>query len=222
MDLEVLKTSGDYLSRNITLAIQAGGFSKRMGQDKALLPFNGLRLIEYIVHRGKQLTDDILVTTNQIASFQFLHLPLYPDLLSQRGTLVGVHTALSAATRPLVAIIGCDMPFFSPQLLAYQAQLLFETGADAAVPSSLDGLEPMHAVYRRDTCLAAIQTALEKNLHSLIGWLKFLQVVEITEDQIRPFDPGLRAFTNLNTPEEYQQAEALVIADQQGKGSIRL
>lgn len=124
MNHEVLKTNGDFLSGSITLAIQAGGFSKRMGQDKALLPFNGLPLIEYIVHRGKQLTDDILVTTNKIESFQFLNLPLYPDLLPIRGTLVGVHTALSAASRPVVAIVGCDMPFFSPQLLAYQAQRL--------------------------------------------------------------------------------------------------
>lgn len=124
MNHEVLKTNGDFLSGSITLAIQAGGFSKRMGQDKALLPFNGLPLIEYIVHRGKQLTDDILVTTIKIESFQFLNLPLYPDLLPIRGTLVGVHTALSAASRPVVAIVGCDMPFFSPQLLAYQAQRL--------------------------------------------------------------------------------------------------
>lgn len=219
MNHEVLKTNGDFLSRNITLAIQAGGFSKRMGQDKALLPFNGLPLIEYIVHRGKQLTDDILVTTNKIESFQFLHLPLYPDLLSQRGTLVGVHTALSAAKRPFVAVVGCDMPFFSPQLLAYQAQILFDTGVDAVVPRSVDGLEPMHAMYRRDTCLVAIQTSFEKNLHSLIGWLKLLQVVEITEDQIRPIDPEMRAFTNLNTPEEYHQAEALVARNQQSNGS---
>ncbi len=118
----------EVLSRNITRAIQAGGFSKRMGQDKALLPFNGLPLIAYIAQRGKELTDDILVTTNKIESFQFLDLPLYQDLLPIRGTLVGVHTALSAASRPVVAIVGCDMPFFSPQLLAYQAQRLLETG----------------------------------------------------------------------------------------------
>ncbi len=88
------------------------------------------------------------------------------------------------------------------------------------MPRNLDVLEPMHGVYWRDTCLAAIQTALEKNLHSLIGWLKLLQVIEITEDQIRPFDPGLRAFTNLNTAEEYHQAEASAFADQQENGSM--
>lgn len=193
-----------------------------MGQDKALLPFTGLPLIEYIAHRGRTLTDDLLVTTNQVESFQFLNLPLCPDVSPHRGTLVGVHTALIAAKRPFVAVIGCDMPFFSPRLLAYQAQILFETGSDAVVPRSQDGIEPLHGVYRRDTCLIAIQIAFEKNIHSLIGWLKFLQVVEISEDQIHTFDPDSRAFINLNTPEEYHQAEALAIADQQDTGSIRL
>lgn len=198
----------------ITLAIQAGGLSKRMGQDKALLPFAGLRLIEYIAERGKALTNDLLITTNQVEAYQFLNLPLYPDKLTQRGSLIGMHTALNAARRPLVAVIGCDMPFFSPSLLAYQAQKLKQSDSDAAVPLSRNGLEPLHGVYRREPCLKAIQIALEKNIFSLNGWLKFLQVDEITEEQIRLYDPGFRAFTNLNTVEEYQLAEELIIDEQ--------
>ncbi len=96
----MIDTGGILFNRDITLAIQAGGFSSRMGQDKALLPFGGQPLIAFIANQARTLTDDLLVTTNQVASFDFLHLPLYPDCLSVRGALVGMHTALTAAQRP--------------------------------------------------------------------------------------------------------------------------
>ncbi len=185
-----------------------------MGQDKAFLPFHGVPLIEYIVNRGKILTNDLLVCANQAEPYQFLQLPVIADQLAQRGALVGMHTALSAAARPLVAVIGCDMPFFSPWLLGYQAQLLEESlleesQVDAVVPRSRNGLEPLHGVYRRAPCLEAINQALGKNIQSLNGWLGLMNVLEITEDQIRPFDPESHIFTNLNTPGEYQRAAGL-------------
>jgi len=210
-------TENTLFNPNITLAIQAGGLSSRMGQNKALLPFGGMPLIAYIANRGKVLTDDLLVTTNQEEAFDFLHLPLYPDRFAFRGALVGMHTALSAARRPIVAVIGCDMPFFSPSLLAFQSEQFKDHEIDAVIPRSKAGLEPLHGVYRREPCLKAIAAALENNIHSLMGWLKLLKLMEISEEQVRPFDPDFRAFINLNTPEEYQQAEALVRADQQEK-----
>ncbi|OJX47121.1 MAG: hypothetical protein BGO78_16715 [Chloroflexi bacterium 44-23] len=198
---------------NLSLAIQAGGFSKRMGQDKALIEFNNQPLIAYIASRGRSLTDDLFVTTNQIELYRFLNLPLYPDQLPFRGTLVGMHTALSSSTRPFVAVIGCDMPFFSPHLLAYAAQLLEESGMDAVVPRSREGLEPLHAVYRREICLAAVKKSLAMDVLSLIGWLSLLKVLEITEDQFKFYDPNSRAFININTPQEFQQAENLLKSD---------
>lgn len=218
----MLNTGENIFNRDITLAIQAGGFSTRMGQDKALLPFEGKPLIEFIANRGKTLTDDLIVTSNQPDSFKFLNLPVYPDHLNQSGSLVGMHTALSAAKRPLVAVVGCDMPFFSPALLAYQVKCIEESGLDVVVPRSQDGLEPFHAIYRRESCLNAIYTALEKNIYSLIGWFKLMQVEEISEEQIRPFDPDSRAFINLNTPEDYQNALELVAIDQHGNSTARL
>lgn len=199
--------------QNLSLAIQAGGFSKRMGQDKALLEFNHQPLIAHIANRGRILTDDVFITTNQIESYRFLNLPLFPDRLPIRGTLVGMHTALSSSAKPFVAIIGCDMPFFSPQLLDYEAKLLEESGMDAVVPCSRKGLEPLHAVYKRETCLAAVVKSLEMDVLSLIGWLKLLRVLEISEAQIKLYDSNYRIFINVNTPEEFKKADELLKSD---------
>jgi len=195
--------------RNLALAIQAGGFSLRMGRDKALLPFGGQPLIQHIANRGKSLTNDVLVTTNQVEVYRFLGLPLYPDHLVERGALIGMHTALTAAKRPLVAVIGCDMPFFSPRLLACQARLLIKSRKEAVVPRSREGLEPLHGVYRREPCLRAVHEALELGIRSLGGWLKLLRALEIPEAQIRRLEPDSRIFLNVNTPEDYEQVKAL-------------
>ena len=210
-----MKVSDPKYQPKVTLAIQAGGSSSRMGQNKALLPFGGVPLIEFIVKRGKSLTNDILITTNEVEAFGFLQLPLYPDRLSLRGALVGMYTALNAAQRPMVAVIGCDMPFFSPELLAFQVRQFDGKEIDAVIPRSRGGLEPLHGVYRREPCLPAIQRALENETYSLMSWLALLRVQEIADEQIHPFDRDSRVFINLNTPEEYNQAETLIHTDQQ-------
>ena len=102
----------------LTVVIQAGGESRRMGQDKALIPFLGDHLIQRVRGRVAPLADELLVTTNQPQGYRFLGLPLFPDLIPGRGALGGLYTALSAASQPLVAVVACDMPFVNAEMLA--------------------------------------------------------------------------------------------------------
>jgi molybdopterin-guanine dinucleotide biosynthesis protein A len=191
----------------LTLAIQAGGESRRMGRDKALLPFLGQPLIQRLVDRLAPLADEILVTTNSPDDYRFLGLPLYPDLEPGRGALGGLFTALSAARQPLVAVVACDLPFASREILAHGRDLLVESGADVAIPRSADGLEPLHAVYRRETCLPAIQEALEADQWKVISWFPQVKVRVLEPSELAAFDPHGLAFWNLNTPQELKEAE---------------
>jgi molybdopterin-guanine dinucleotide biosynthesis protein A len=193
----------------LTVSIQAGGQSRRMGQDKALMPFLGRPLIQRVVERMMPIAAEIIVTTNQPAAYAFLGLPLFPDLVAGRGALGGLYTALSAAQQPFVAVVACDMPFASPELLQFQAQRMEAENADVVIPAPEDGLEPLHAVYRRATCLPAIQWALENDLWKLIAWFPKVKVREVTPEEIRQYDPRGLAFANVNTPEELLQAESL-------------
>jgi molybdopterin-guanine dinucleotide biosynthesis protein A len=193
----------------ITLAIQAGGESSRMGRDKALLPFLGRPLILRVVERLAAFADEVVVTANNPADYAFLDLPLFADLQPGRGALGGLYTALHAAKHPLVAVAACDMPFASRALFEYERDLLIETGADVVIPSSAEGLEPLHAVYRRATCLPAIQGALEASEWKLIAWFPKVRVRTLTPAETARHDPQGLAFLNLNTPEEFRQAERL-------------
>lgn len=191
----------------LSIVIQAGGESRRMGQDKALIPFLGRPLIQRVIERLTPIADEILVTTNRPDDYRFLDLPLFPDLKPGRGALGGLYTALSSATCEAVAVVACDMPFASASLLEAASKLLVQEGADVVIPDSGDGLEPLHAVYRREICIPAIESAIEADKWRLISWFPQVKVRVLQPDEIKTFDPSGLAFWNLNTPEEFVEAE---------------
>jgi molybdenum cofactor guanylyltransferase len=193
----------------LTVAIQAGGESRRMGQDKALVPFLGQPLIQRVVTRIASIADEVIVTTNRPADYAFLNLPLFSDIYSGRGPLGGLYTALSSASQPLVAVIACDMPFVSPNLLAFQARIIETEAADVVIPFPKEGYEPLHAVYRRETCLPVVEWALDNEQWKLIAWFPKVKVRTLTAEECRQYDPGGLAFANLNTPHELAEAEEL-------------
>ncbi len=193
----------------LTLAIQAGGQSRRMGQDKALLSFLGKPMIARVIERIAPIAGEILVTTNHPEDYQFLGLPLYRDLIPDRGALGGLYTALSVATQPLVAVVACDMPFINYDLLAALRDRLVETKADIVIPHTGEGLEPFHAIYRRETCLPPLVAAIQADKWRVDSWFAQVKMHTFTLEEIARYDPQLLSFRNVNTPEDLQNAARL-------------
>jgi molybdopterin-guanine dinucleotide biosynthesis protein A len=193
----------------LTLAIQAGGESSRMGSDKALLPFLGQPLISRLLSRLAWIADEVLVTSNQPEQYRFLGLTPFPDLLPGLGALGGLFTALSAATHPYLAVVACDMPFASPEIFLAELALIRETGADAVIPRSEVGTEPFHAVYRCETCLPRVQEAIKDGKRRADAWFEQVNLRYMDGEEIHPYDPDMLAFFNINTPEDLKEAEEL-------------
>jgi molybdopterin-guanine dinucleotide biosynthesis protein A len=193
----------------LTVCIQAGGTSSRMGEDKALKPFLGRPLIQRVVERLSPIADEMIVTTNRPEGYQFLGLRLCPDLKPGRGALGGLYTAVASATQPFVAVVACDMPFASPTLLEAANRLMVQEGADVVIAKTDEGYEPVHAVYRRETCLLAIEAAIAADQWKLIAWFPQVKVRVLSADERKQFDPDGLAFWNVNTPDEFIQAEQL-------------
>jgi len=193
----------------LTIVVQAGGQSSRMGEDKALKLFLGRPLIQRVVERLTPLADEIIVTTNRPAAFAFLDLRLSADLKPGRGALGGLYTAIASATHPIVAVVACDMPFASPTLLEAMSKLLLEEEADVVIAKSDEGYEPLHAVYRREICLPAIESAIEADQWKVIAWFPQVKVRVLTPEEIHSADPDGFAFWNVNTPEEFKKAEEI-------------
>jgi molybdopterin-guanine dinucleotide biosynthesis protein A len=217
----------------LTVSIQAGGQSTRMGADKALKPFLGRPLIQRVVDRLKPIADEIIITTNRPEEYAFLTmdsevfakhpkrserarprakspdfaLRLIPDLIAGRGALGGLYTALASAAGDIVAVVACDMPFASSKFIEAATRILVQEDADVVIAESDEGMEPLHAVYRRGTCVPAIEAAIEADKWKVISWFPQVKVRVLKPDEIKLLDPSGLCFWNLNTPEEFAEAE---------------
>jgi len=201
----------------LTICIQAGGQSSRMGEDKALKTFLGRPLIQRVIERLTRIADEIIVTTNRPDDYSFLNtstgsvhrLRLISDLKPGRGALGGLYTAIASAAHPIVVVVACDMPFASPTLIEAANRLLVDEKADVVIAKSDEDYEPLHAVYLRDTCLPAIESAIDADQWKVIAWFPQVKVRVLTPDEIKSFDPDGLAFWNVNTPEEFAKAEEI-------------
>jgi molybdopterin-guanine dinucleotide biosynthesis protein A len=208
----------------LTVCIQAGGQSSRMGEDKALKPFLGRPLIQRVIERLSPIADELIVTTNRPDEYAFLdlRLTLRADLKPGRGALGGLYTAIASAAHPIVAVVACDMPFVSAKLIEAAGRRLVEEEADIVIARGApraeragkpeEGYEPLHAVYRRETCLPAIESAIEADQWKVIAWFPQVKVRVLAPDEIQRYDPLGLAFWNVNTPEEFAEAERIALA----------
>jgi molybdopterin-guanine dinucleotide biosynthesis protein A len=196
----------------LTVSIQAGGQSARMGEDKALKTFLGRPLIQRLIERLSPIADEIIVTTNRPEAYTFLDVRLIPDLKPGRGALGGLYTAIASATHPIVAVVACDMPFASSAFIDAASRLLVEEEADVVIAKSDEGYEPLHALYRRKTCLPAIEAAIDADQWKVIAWFPQVKVRVLTNEELKQLDPAGLAFWNVNTPEEFVKAEQILLA----------
>jgi len=112
-----------------------------------------------------------------------------------------------------VAVVACDLPFASAAILKEGARLLEHTGADVAIPRvNGDFYEPLHAVYRRETCKNAILQAIQAEHRRLISWFPSVRVVEMDEALCKQLDPSGLAFFNINNRDDFLLAEQIELS----------
>ena len=180
-----------------------------MGEDKALKTFLGRPLVQRVVERLTSLADEVILTTNRPDDYAFLKVPLFSDLKPGRGALGGLYTAIASASNPIVAVVACDMPFASARFFEEATRLLEDEEADVVIAKSEEGYEPLHAVYRRETCLPAIEAAIDADMWKVVAWFPQVKVRVLTSDEIKRYDSSGLAFWNVNTPEEFAKAEEI-------------
>jgi len=192
-----------------SVVIQAGGKSSRMGTDKVFLPFKGQTLLERVTGRLAPLTDDLLIISNQADKLKQLLYPAYPDLIASCGPLGGLYTGLVYARYPVVVAVACDMPFANPALLAKEAGMLDDLNVDVVIPAPGGKTEPLHAAYRKETCLPVIEEGLNNGMRRLIEWHSQVRVYPMSKEEIQLYDPHSLAFLNINTSEDIKKIETI-------------
>lgn len=202
-----------YARAPLTIAIQAGGESKRMGQSKALTPFLGRPLIEHLLEVVAPYADELIITTNEAPRLNYLEerypgLRLVADVTDERGALPGLLTAISNSENDAVGVAACDMIAFSPQILAHEALALQASGCDAVVPCSKGYWEPFAGVYRKSACQPILEAIVANGSKRMRDLIDAIRCAPFDAELLRK--PGtIDPFANVNTPQELEQAEVL-------------
>ena len=183
----------------LCVAILAGGQSRRMGFNKALVQVSGRPLIENLADHARLLSNQILICTNDPESYAFLKLPVVCDVFPGQGPLAGLHAALAHTQRPLVLLLACDLPNADDTL--WSRLVACAEGYDAVIPRTSDGrVHPLTAVYRQ-TCLPVAEANLRCGINKVIDLFRSspLRVNWLNATEGRFHDSQ---FDNLNTPED--------------------
>lgn len=160
-------------SAPIAVAVLAGGESRRMGQDKASLIWQGKTLLERLVETARQVVPQVLVAGRARPDpWAFPDVPFLPDARPGEGPLRGLESALTFAAPGAVLAVACDMPLLSPAALRWllaQAALA-PPGTHGLAVRNEGAWEPLFSVYFAD-CLPRVQERLalgQRSLHRLI------------------------------------------------------
>jgi len=198
--------------------ILAGGRSLRMGVDKLWLDAGGRPLIARVAERLAGLAAEIVVVrASPTAELPELPGRVVEDRYPGMGPLAGLHAGLHAASTPWAFAVACDMPFLVSSLIQYLA--LLRPASDAVVPYLAGRPEPLHAFYHR-RCLPEIERCLAQGKRRLLAFYPAVHVRPVSPSEIAVFDPDLRSFININTPEEWATAREMGGWDVTGKDTL--
>lgn len=185
--------------------ILAGGDSRRMGRNKALLKLDNRPLIATIADCLRQIAEEVIIAANDTELYAPFADRTVADVIPGVGTLGGIHSGLSAARNPLAIVVGCDMPFLNPAVLIWFAGAVGE--ADLAILKKDDHFEPLHAVYRK-SCLPAIEALIRCGERCAYRLHEQVTVRYVAPNEISHIDPELASFRNINTPAQWRTAVA--------------
>ncbi|MHC4553990.1 MAG: molybdenum cofactor guanylyltransferase [Planctomycetota bacterium] len=177
-----------------TAIIMAGGRSRRMGQDKAVLEINGTPAIQYVFDQLRPYFDQILISSNNMAEHSLIGAETVPDEVADKGPLMGIASALRVSRNDTNFVIACDIPEVN---IDFVRRMIRESkGFDAVVPQTKAfQYEPLFAVYKKSV-LAEIEKAIDSGKYRVIAPLENCKVkyLELNGDmQLR----------NLNTMNDY-------------------
>jgi molybdenum cofactor guanylyltransferase len=199
------ENSSQPLIRNVTGVILAGGKSSRFGRNKAFIQVQGIPLIERVLRVMASVFERRLIVTNTPEEYGYLGLPMVQDLIKGIGSLGGIYTGLATISDDAGFFVACDMPYLNEGLLRYLVSL--REGHDAVVPRINRMVEPLHAVYAKPS-IGTLKELIESGQRQILELFSRIDVRYVEEETIRSFEPDLRCFANLNSPEDLAGIEA--------------
>lgn len=182
--------------------VLGGGRSRRMGRDKASLPFGGQTMLQRVVGVVSQVVDEVWVVAREdqpvVGDFQVAR-----DPAEGLGPLAGLVAGLGAMAAERAFVTSCDVPLLKP---AYVSRLLeLSRGHPIAVPVVGEHTMVTSAVYSREVLPVAEDLLRKRRLRPLF-LIEAFDARIVREAELREVDPELESLRDCNTPEAYRDA----------------
>lgn len=191
--------------RDCTAIILAGGDSRRMGCDKAMMPFDNQALIQSVITNMQNLFCTTILSVREYR--QQIDLPQVCDMYPNGGPLTGLVSALGSIATPWAFVVACDMPFILPELVEQLAA--YRADQQAVVPVMQGHLQPLAAFYSVG-CIPVMRATLSLGDKSLAGAIRNLDVSYIDETQMIRSEIAMSSFIDLDTPQDWAKAQERV------------
>lgn len=180
---------------DITGVLLAGGTSRRMGRDKAFLVANGQALYSRSLELLCNYFQKVMISGNR-PDLAFESISCIPDIYPG-SALGGIFTSLHTADTHWIFVSACDIP--SPDFRILDMLLERRRYADAVVPETPSGFEPVFALYNKN-CLPIFEKALQQGRKSIFSLYTELNVHFLNwHDMPEGWEKSLM---NINTPED--------------------
>ena len=186
----------------MTGAVLAGGMSRRMGFNKALIRVGGggkETLIQRCVKTLGEVFDDVIVVTNDVIVYEDLRTTVVADIYKGAGSLGGIYTALFHIREERGAFVcACDMPYLDAGCI--RKVMGFTGDFDAVVPFISGRLHPMHAFYSRN-CMKPIEEMIKGGDLRISGLLERIRIKRLVTEDFKSL-PIAASVENINTRED--------------------
>lgn len=176
--------------------VLAGGASRRMGQDKALLEDGGVPLLTRVAEVVSAAAGYCAVVA-PAGRYEGLGVPVLADLWPGEGPLGGILTALERQRAEWNLVVAVDMPFLEASFLRGLLREGKQAGRSLAPVHADGGLEPLCGVYHLGD-LDRLRCFFSAGGRSVKGALREIGVATV---------PALeKMLVNVNTPEQWKAA----------------
>ena len=176
----------------------AGGNSRRMGTNKALLLFEGKPLLQHIINTIEPFCDKVFIS-GQKADYTRLGIKMVPDLYSDCGPIAGIFSALNYSVSDWNLLVSVDVPFVNDELFLFLISNI--GGYDCIIPTNSSGFEPLIGLYNRRT-LPVIEEMIKSRDYRLTNLLSKINTRYVDCSHLIKKYP--RLFMNINRMEDYQ------------------
>jgi molybdopterin-guanine dinucleotide biosynthesis protein A len=190
----------------VTGMLLAGGRSRRMGVDKALIALAGDTVVRRVLGHLRECADEVYIVGDRPERFADLGVRVVPDDEPGLGVVGGIATGLRAAGEGIVVCVACDMPFVDAELMRY---LVDSVGsADGAIARTQHGVEPLCAAYRVEILPALNQMISEGELAAQ-AIARRVDLTPVDDADLETAGLDARRLFNMNTPDDLAEARRL-------------